>query len=379
MATLAQTEPSIVAPKITSTRLLSLDVFRGITIASMILVNDAGDWGHIYWPLGHAPWHGWTPTDLIFPFFLFIVGVSMVLSFNSRRARGATRGELMLHSLKRAAIIFGLGLFLALYPRFDFSIVRIPGVLQRIAVVYLLASAIVLYFGRKTRMAITAVLLLGYWAAMMLIPVPGYGAGVLSADGSLASYVDRLLLYNHLYVSHRFDPEGILSTFPAIATCLFGVFTGEWIRGKEPKQLVRGLLIGAVVGLALGKIWNIWFPINKNLWTSSYVLFCAGFAMAVFAVCYWLVDFKGWKRWAQPFVWFGVNPLAIFFLASWFGKATSVPWVGGIRIKSVVYGKVFANLFPSPYMNSLAFAVCFVLLFWFIAWALYQKKIFIRV
>lgn len=345
----------------------------------MILVNDAGDWGHIYWPLGHAPWHGWTPTDLIFPFFLFIVGVSMVLSFNSRRARGATRGELMLHSLKRAAIIFGLGLFLALYPRFDFSIVRIPGVLQRIAVVYLLASAIVLYFGRKTRMAITAVLLLGYWAAMMLIPVPGYGAGVLSADGSLASYVDRLLLYNHLYVSHRFDPEGILSTFPAIATCLFGVFTGEWIRGKEPKQLVRGLLIGAVVGLALGKIWNIWFPINKNLWTSSYVLFCAGFAMAVFAVCYWLVDFKGWKRWAQPFVWFGVNPLAIFFLASWFGKATSVPWVGGIRIKSVVYGKVFANLFPSPYMNSLAFAVCFVLLFWFIAWALYQKKIFIRV
>jgi predicted acyltransferase len=358
---------------------MSLDVFRGMTIAGMILVNDAGDWSHIYWPFEHAEWNGWTPTDLIFPFFLFIVGVSMVLSFDSRRARGASRGELMMHSLKRSAIIFGLGLLLAGYPNFNFHVIRIPGVLQRIAVVYLIASAIVLFAGRTARAVIAAALLIGYFALVKLVPVPGFGPGVLTMDGSLPGYIDRALMYNHLWISHRFDPEGVLSTLPAIVTCLIGISVGEWMRGKTSGQVVRGLLIGGAVGIALGELWNIWFPINKNLWSSSYVLFAGGCAMAVLAVCYWLIDVRGWKRWAQPFVWFGANPLAIFFLATWLGKASVKHHIGGELWKTKVYDGIFEDLFASPYLNSLAFAICYVLLFWLIAWVLYRRKIFIRV
>lgn len=379
MGTLTQAESQVMRAAAASTRLMSLDVFRGMTIAGMILVNDAGDWSHIYWPLEHAEWNGWTPTDLIFPFFLFIVGVSMVLSFDARQARGASRGALLLHSLKRSAIIFGLGLFLAGYPSFNFHLIRIPGVLQRIAVVYLLASVIVLFAGRVARWVIAATLLIGYFALMKFVPVPAYGAGVLTPDGNLAAYIDRALMYNHLYVAHRYDPEGVLSTLPSIVTCLLGVFTGEWMRGKQPMQIVRGLLFGAVIGLAAGKLWGIWFPINKNLWTSSYVLFAGGFAMAILAACYWLADMRGWKRWAEPFVWFGVNPLAIFFLASWLGKASVRHRAGGLLWKTNVYNGIFAHLFTSPYLNSLAFASCYVLLFWLVAWLLYRRKIFIKV
>lgn len=379
MGTLTEARPIAAATTIAATRLTSLDMFRGLTIAGMILVNDAGDWSHVYWPLEHAEWNGWTPTDLVFPFFLFIVGVSMVLSFESRRARGATRGKLLLHALKRGAIIFGLGLFLAGYPHFDLHTIRIPGVLARIAVVYLIASAIVLYFGRKARITIAAVLLLGYWALMKLVPVQGYGAGVLTPDGNLAAYVDRVLLYNHLYVAHRYDPEGFLSTLPAVITCLMGVFTGEWMRGKKPSQIVRGLLIGAVVGLCVGKVWGIWFPINKNLWTSSYVLFTAGFAMAIFAVCYWLVDVRGWTKWSRPFVWYGLNPLAIYFFASWLGKISVVHKAGGEMLKVTVYNRVFAHLSANPYVNSMMYGIAYVLLFAVVAWALYRKRIFIRV
>src|SRR5215469_17317697 len=277
-------EPSVPA----TTRLASLDVFRGITIAAMTLVNNSGDGVHTYWPLEHAKWNGWTPTDLIFPFFLFIVGVSMVFSFNSRTARGQIRRHLLLHVLKRSAIVFALGLFLYAYPKFDVHTARIPGVLQRIALVYLLASAIFLYTGRIARGVITGTLLVVYWLLLTRVPVPGYGPGVLTMDGNLVGYIDRSLIYNHLWIAHRFDPEGILSTIPSIATCLLGVFTGEWMR-SEPVALrkVRGLLIGAAAGLIAGELWNIWFPINKMIWTSSYVLFTGGFALLVFAVCYW--------------------------------------------------------------------------------------------
>ncbi len=379
MGTLTETQPQLAKIAGNTTRLLSLDVFRGMTIAGMILVNNAGDWSHIYWPLEHAEWHGWTPTDLIFPFFLFIVGVSMVLSFDARRARGDARGQLLFHSLKRSAIIFALGLFLNGYPHFALHTIRIPGVLQRIAVVYLIASVIVLFLGRTARMITTAVLLIGYFLLMGLVPVPGIGAGVLTMDGNLAGYIDRALMYNHLYITHRFDPEGVLSTIPAIASCLLGVFTGEAIRGKQPRQVVHVLLMGAAIGLSLGKLWAFWFPINKNLWTSSYTLFTAGFAMAVLAACSYLIDVCEWKSWAQPFVWFGVNPLAIYFLASWLGKASVSHTFNGSRWKTIVYDKYFAHLFASPYLNSLAYATAFVLLFWIVAWALHRQKIFIKV
>ncbi len=379
MGTLTQTQTVAAQATSQASRLLSLDVFRGMTIAGMILVNDAGDWSHIYWPLEHAEWNGWTPTDLIFPFFLFIVGVSMVLSFEARRQRGASRGQLLIHSVKRSAIIFALGLFLNGYPHFVLQSIRIPGVLQRIAAVYLIASMIVLFAGRFARWAIAVALLLAYFLLLRFVSVPGYGAGVLTMDGNLAGYIDRALMYNHLYIAHRFDPEGVLSTIPAVVTCLLGVFTGEAIRGKQPRQVVHTLLVGAAIGLTLGKLWSFWFPINKNLWTSSYVLFAAGFAMAVLAACSYLTDVRGWKKWAQPFVWFGVNPLAIYFLASWLADASVSHSFNGVRWKAFVYNNYFAHLFASPYLNSLAYALSYVLLFWIVAWVLYRRKIFIRV
>lgn len=372
-------EARVAQREITKPRLTSLDVFRGITIAAMILVNDAGDWDHVFWPLDHAEWNGWTPTDLVFPFFLFIVGVSMVLSFDSRRQKGATQGGLLLHSLKRAAIIFALGIFLYAYPHFDPHTMRIPGVLQRIAVVYLISSVLTLYCGPKLRWGITAALLLGYWALVKLYPVPGCGAGVLTMDCSLDGYVDRALMYNHLWVAQRWDPEGLLSTIPAIASCLFGVFTGEWIRGKSGERMIRGLLVGAVIGLGLGKLWSIWFPINKNLWTSSYVLFTAGFALAMLAFCYWTVDVRGWKKWAQPFLWYGVNPLGIYFLASFTAVVTVKHHIGDETPKDLLYNGVYAHLTANPYVNSMLYGLTYVLVFLVVAWVMYRKKIFIRV
>lgn len=363
-----------------STRLASLDAFRGMTIAAMILVNNSGDWAHTYWPLEHAKWNGWTPTDLIFPFFLFIVGISLVFSFTSRTARGQSRERLLLHAVKRSAIIFALGLFLYAYPRFDWHTARIPGVLQRIAVVYLVTSVLVLYTGRVTRVVVTAALLLGYWLLLTRVPVPGYGAGVLTMDGNLVGYIDRRLIYNHLWIAHRFDPEGILSTIPSIATCLLGIFTGEWMRSaRNHTEKLAGLFGASSVGLIAGEIWNLWFPINKMIWTGSYVLFTAGFALFVFGVCYWVIDVRGWKRWSVPFLMFGVNPLTIYFFASWAESALHAYHLHGRTIKAVLFSRFFESNMIDPYITSLAWAICFVLVFFVMAWTLYQKRIFIRV
>jgi predicted acyltransferase len=355
-------------------------VFRGLTIAGMILVNNSGDGRHTYWPLEHAKWNGWTPTDLVFPFFLFIVGVAMVYSFSSRAARGQTRGALLLHVLKRSAIIFALGLFLYAYPRFDWHTARIPGVLQRIAVVYLFASALFLYTGRRTRAVVTAFLLIAYWLLLTRVPVPGIGAGVLTMDGNLVGYLDRRLIYNHLWIAHRFDPEGILSTIPSVATCLLGIFAGEWMRStRNVKEKLAGIFAASAVGLIAGQIWNLWFPINKMIWTSSYVLFTAGFALFLFGLCYWVVDVRGWKRWSIPFLIFGLNPLGIYFLASWAETAFYVHHIGGKSIHQALYGRFFASTISDPYLASLAWAICFVLASFLVAWLLYRKRVFIRV
>lgn len=363
-------------------RLLSLDAFRGMTIAGMILVNNPGTWSHVYGPLRHAEWHGWTPTDLIFPFFLFIVGVSLVFSFQTRLARGTGKRELALHTLRRSALIFAIGMFLHLYPRFDLSTVRIPGVLQRIAVCFLVTGIAYLWLGRRGRAVLVAALLFGYWALMKLVPVPGFGAGDLSSVGNLGAHVDRLLFDGHMW-REMWDPEGLLSTLPSIGTTLLGVFTGEWLRsGRARGALLGGMFAAGAAGLLLGMAWDRLFPINKYLWTSSYVVFTAGFALVVLGAAYWLIEMRGWRRWSIPFVVFGTNAITVYALSSW--MATNLHhWkfsLGGRETS--LGGYIFNDWFlplASPMNASLMYAIAYVLFWLGVMSILYYKRIFIKV
>lgn len=366
-------------------RLVSLDVFRGLTIAGMVLVNNPGTWSAIYWPLEHAEWDGWTPTDLIFPFFVFIVGVAIPLAFGRRVEAGGTKKDLYLKVIRRTLIIFGLGLFLNGFPFFHLSDIRIPGVLQRLAVCYLFASLIFLTTRWRTQLIIALALLLGYWLIMTQLHAPGFAAGDLTKEGSLASWVDRVVFGPHIWKQGKvYDPEGILSSIPAIATALFGVLTGQWLRNdKEPFQKVAGLFVAGAVCVMIGWIWNPFFPINKSLWTSSYVFFTGGLALQLLALCYWLVDIKNYRRWAWPFVVFGVNAIALFV-----GTGLMAKLMGLIKLdrgdgtKISLQGWIFRNLFLSwatPVNASLAYAICFILLWLFLMWLLYRKRIYIKV
>lgn len=367
-------------------RLTSLDAFRGATIAGMILVNNPGSWSHVYAPLLHAPWHGWTPTDLIFPFFLFIVGVAMPISFGKRLGRGDSRGKLMGHVVRRSLILFGLGLFMALFPTFGgWGTLRIMGVLQRIAVVYLIASLLYLGLGRRGRWTALGVILLGYWAAMTLIPFPGGEAGDLSAEGNLGAWLDRLILgQQHLWRQDPWDPEGLLSTLPAVGTTLLGIFTGELITSERGRmEKVRWLLAASAAAIVVGLLWNLAFPINKNLWTSSYVVFTAGMGGLLFGLFYWAIDVRGWKAWSEPFVIYGLNAIAVF-VASGLLTKTLVRW----RVPAAdggttsAYNWIYENLFASwagPLNGSLAFAVSYILFWLAIMWVLYRRRIFIKI
>ena len=294
-----------------TSRLLSLDVFRGITIAGMVLVNNPGTWESIYWPLRHAEWHGWTPTDLVFPFFLFIVGVAIALSLGSRAESGGSKRDLYLKIVKRSLIIFGIGLFLNGFPYFSLSELRIPGVLQRIAVCYFFASIIFLNTRVRTQIVIAIALLLLYCIALAFIPAPGFAAGDLTKEGSLPSYVDRVVFGKHVWAQAKvYDPEGLLSTVPALVTCLIGVLTGHWLRTEKSRmEKAAGLFVAGAVLVAVGWAWNSFFPINKALWTSSYVLFTAGMACVTLATCMWIIDEQGVRGWTKPFVIYGTNPL----------------------------------------------------------------------
>ncbi len=362
-------------------RLISLDVFRGVTMASMVIVNNPGDWGNVYAPLLHADWHGWTPTDLIFPFFLFIVGVSITLSRKSASWASIAR---------RAAIIFALGLFLAGYPRFDLATWRIPGVLQRIAICYFLAAGMY----RVVRswplrrsvywLTLTALMLpFLYWGILMTVPPPGGVAGDLTAEGNLGAHIDRALLGGHLW-KPRWDPEGLLSTIPAIATTLFGVLAGMWLQIDAPHGFKAGVL--AVVGVALiglGLLWDSVFPINKNLWTSSYTMFTAGAAHVFLGLCYWLIDVRGWRGGTKPFVILGSNAIALYvvsgLLADTLGLIrVSGPDGGSISLARYIYLSFFVPL-ASPKNASLLYAVAnLAVLFVLLAW-MYRRRIFLKV
>ncbi|HUF13975.1 MAG TPA: heparan-alpha-glucosaminide N-acetyltransferase domain-containing protein [Longimicrobiales bacterium] len=367
-------------------RLESLDAFRGITVAAMLVVNNPGTWSAIYPPLRHATWHGWTPTDLIFPFFLFIVGVAMSLSFAKLRARGVGRRALLAKAAKRAAILVLLGLVLHAFPWVgtDLSELRLPGVLQRIGIAYLIATPIVLFAGWRGRLAALGALLLGYWALLELVPVPGIGAGVLEPGRDLGAWLDRTILgTDHLWDQSRtWDPEGLLSTLPAVGSVLLGVFVGDWLRGpRAPRTTATGLIAAGGVAVALGLAWGVVLPINKPLWTSSYAVFTAGMATLVLAGCWLLIDVKGHRGWARPFVVFGINALAAFFLASLAARMLGMaPAPGGAEgsLKSWIYSTIFGSWLP-PMDASLAFALVYVALWMAAMWGLYRKGIVLKV
>jgi predicted acyltransferase len=356
-------------------RLASLDVFRGLTIAGMVLVNNPGTWSSIYWPLQHAEWHGWTPTDLVFPFFLFIVGVSITLAFGRRVEDGGTKRDLYLKVIKRTAIIFGLGLFLNGFPYFQLATIRIPGVLQRIAICYLIASLIFLTTRVRAQLLIALALLVVYWLVMTRLSAPGFAAGDLSKEGSIASFIDRVVLGPHVWRQAKvYDPEGLLSTIPAAATTLFGILTGHWLRTERTRiEKVVGMFVAGAICVALGWAWHPFFPINKALWTSSYVLFTAGLALQLLALCYYVIDIKGYRRWAWPFEVFGVNALALFV-----GTGLMVKLMGLLHVQPWVFSRLFLS-WASPINASLAYAIAFILLWLLLMWLLYRKRIYIKV
>jgi predicted acyltransferase len=368
--------------KADNNRLLSLDVFRGMTIAGMILVNSPGN-ETAYAPLDHAEWNGLTPTDLVFPFFVFIVGVSLVFSLSKRLERGESRGAILWQVFKRASIIFGLGLLLNGFPYYHLASIRIPGVLQRIALCYFFGAVFYLYTTIAVQIGTAIAILLGYWWAMTHIPVPGFGAGILTKEGSLASYIDRMILGGHMY-RPVYDPEGILSTLPAIASVILGNLTGIWLRwGENHVRKVTGMLQAGFVLVLLGWKWNAWFPINKALWTSSYVLITTGLALILFSLCYWLIDDRGWKRWSKPFEVFGVNALAAYFLHVFFLKVQNLwkmPQMNGEpgNIRFYLSEHLFGTWMSRP-NASLAYARSYTL-FWLIVFSiLYRRRIFIKV
>jgi predicted acyltransferase len=407
----AETRPPTPRPP----RLVALDAFRGLTVAAMLLVNDPGSWGHMFRPLEHAAWNGWTPTDLIFPFFLFIVGITTGLSIDSRRSRGASDADLLRQILRRSALIAAIGLLMSWFPFFTWDSiagvadpsllqriadrplhVRIPGILQRIGVVYGAVALIALRTSVRTQIAIACGILLAYWATLTLVPVPDTGVpGWTVFDhpaSTLAAWTDRTLLDwsalgwgNHIWAETKtWDPEGLLSTIPAIATAILGLIGGRWLSGSRPlAERIAGLLAaGAIVAMA-GCVWGWAFPINKNLWTSSFVLLTGGLAAMTLGVCMWLIDDLGIRRWAAPFVIFGANPLVAFAgseaAARLIYSVVTVPSGDGrAPLASAVYRSIYAP-WLEPRMASLAFAISFVLVWLGVLTLLYRRRIFLKV
>lgn len=367
-------------------RLVSLDAFRGATIAAMILVNNAGSFDSAYAPLLHVPWHGWTFTDCIMPSFLWIVGVAMTFSFAKRMEKGDSKRELILHSARRGAIIFALGLFLYLFPEFDFAHMRIPGVLQRIGVCYFVCAVIFLFSTWRGVLGWCVGCLVAYWLMLTLIPVPGYGPGVLTPMGNFAGYVDRLFLQDHMWTkANDWDPEGILSTIPSISTMLFGVLTGYFLRsgGESREQKTGWVFFAGVCLFAFGLFLDHLMPINKMIWTVSFAVLMAGVSTTAFACFYWLIDVHGRKQWAQPAVVFGMNSIAIYMFASLlegaFIEFHLIPiageWVSPHRfMEGYVLGQ-----FLSPNNVSLVYAALMVLVAYLVAVTMYRKRWFIRV
>ena len=420
-------------------RLISLDVLRGLTIMLMTIVNNPGDWGNVYSPLLHAEWHGCTPTDLVFPTFLFIVGVSVVLATTNKNLNINSIQKILTRTLR----IFCLGLFLSFFSKIqafgleglpllgfrliimaivvallfsdydrrlqfysavsifvimmflafggftDYEHVRIPGVLQRIAMVYLIVSFLYLKTTWTTQAFVGVVVLLVYWALMTLIPVPGIGDPNFEKGTNLAAWLDNYLLPGHLWATSKtWDPEGILSTLPAIGTGIAGLLVGTLLTNqfsKDKKALY--LLIGSISAIVLGLIWNIIFPINKALWTSSYVLYAAGIASVCLVVLYYIIDVLGISGWTKFFVIFGVNPMVVFFFSGIIPRVLSSILIGHpkdpahdpISLQTYFYQFILSPFFSNPVNASLAYALTYLALWFVILYILYRKKLVFRV
>ncbi|HVJ06212.1 MAG TPA: heparan-alpha-glucosaminide N-acetyltransferase domain-containing protein [Candidatus Saccharimonadales bacterium] len=368
-------------------RLMALDVFRGFTILLMIVVNNSG--AQSFAPLLHSEWNGWTLTDLVFPSFLFITGVSLTFSFASRELGDGSRLGLLPHTLRRSAIIFCIGLLINAFPHYHLATWRFAGVLQRIAVCYLAGSVLYLWTGTRTRWMVIGGLLVGYWLLMRFVPVPGFGVpGVdvplLDPDRNIVAWLDRKVMLGHLYEKVR-DPEGILSTFPAIANTLFGIAVGEWIRGLrgDAAKLPRRLVAAGVACFVVGEIWGVVFPINKKLWTSSYVLITVGLAMLVLAACYWLVDVKKMRgRWTIIPLVFGTNCIFAYSFSE-FVAIAAVAFrfqMDGrmVGVKDVINSFTFDNI-AQPQWAALGYAAFFTAFCWYFTWLLYRRRVFLKV
>jgi predicted acyltransferase len=373
-----------------SRRLVSVDVFRGLLVAGMVLVTNAGDWNHVYWPLKHADWNGSTPTDMIFPSFLFLAGVSMTFSFASRLARGATRIQLASHVAWRSLSLILLGLFLNGFPLFDLHTLRIPGVLQRIGLCYLLGGLLYLAAGRSrvklpALVVVIVALMAGYWALLRFVPVPGYGVGRLDMTGNLGAYIDRMLMgTNHLWFwgGQMWDPEGLLSTLTATANLLLGIVAGEWLRSSRTQgKKLLGLAVAGAALMLSGVLLVPIVPINKKIWTDSFVLFSGGFSLMALALLYWLIDRRGWSKGSAPALVFGSNAILGFALANVltpiFGLVHFHGAGGEFLTIPALVNEAFSR-FLNPWNASLAYALLFVLLNMAILWPLYHRRIFLR-
>ncbi len=365
-------------------RLLSLDVFRGITIALMILVNNL--FLSPYVTLKHSAWNGCSLADLIFPCFLFVVGVSLVFSL-SKQIRQTPISTVMRKTIQRTVIIFALGLMLNAVPHHmtpeTIVTIRFFGVLQRIALCYLCVSLVYVTMTTAMQVLLFMLILIGYWLVMMFLPLPGYGIGQLTPDGNVAAYLDRALFgSSHLY-GKVYDPEGLLSTLPAIATTLLGSLTGTWLLSKvTTHQKLLGMVGVGSLCLLAGGLWDQWFPINKALWTSSYVLWTGGWALYGLAFCYWLIDIKRYQRWSKPFEIFGLNAIIVYFfhvvcLKIQYAIPMSCDHGSSCHLLSYISEYVFG--WVSPSYAALYYSLSSVLFWFLIVWILYRHKIFIRV
>lgn len=368
-----------------SSRLVSIDVMRGITVAFMIAVNNNGLNEAAYRFMNHSPWNGFTPTDLVFPTFLFIMGVSVVLSFSSTRTQAAPKSIQLLHILRRFALLVFLGLVVNGFPYFHLGTLRIYGVLQRIAVCYLLASLLQLITDRVTpRIVLLFAALAAYWVILRWIPVPGHGMPVrdfslLDRDINFVAYVDRHVFPHRLYEGTR-DPEGLLSDIPSFASTLMGMIAGWWLKTSHSNiAKLRALVISGVILLAAGLAWSETFPINKKLWTSSYALYAGGWSVLILAACYFAIEIKQWRgAWTFPWIVFGTNAITAYVFSELLSTAVSVfPFHNSDPFQPFVYSSVFQHI-GTPAFGSLVYSILFSAFCWIPVWLLYRKRIFLK-